>query len=80
MLTNQVTDETYNQMVKKLERYEKLSDEAFIMANIEIRKQTTWEKQRAIKRTLNRFGMYELPSGESYTRNRSNREQWRRNF
>jgi hypothetical protein len=80
MLTNQVTDETYRQMEEKLRRYEALANEAFIIAMTEIKKPTSWERQRSIKHTLNRFGMYELPSGESYTRNRSNRENWRRNF
>ena len=60
-LTNQVTDETFKQLQEKLAYYTKLHDEAFIMASIEIRKQTDWEKQRRIKKDLNRFNMYELP-------------------
>jgi len=42
------------------------------MADIEIKKQTPWEKQRRIKNDLNRFNMYELP-------NRTNRYGRRRN-
>ena len=45
---------------------------SIIMADIEIKKQTPWEKQRRIKNDLNRFNMYELP-------NRTNRYGRRRN-
>ena len=71
-LSNQLTDETFEQLQKKLGYYKQLSEEAFIMADIEIKKQTPWEKQRRIKNDLNRFNMYELP-------NRTNRYGWRRN-
>lgn len=72
LLTNQTNDETFEQLQKKLAYYKQLSEEAFIMADIEIKKQTPWEKQRRIKNDLNRFNMYELP-------NRTNRYGWRRN-
>ena len=72
MLTNQTNDETFNQLQQKLVYYKQLYDEAFIMASIEIKKQTPWEKQRRIKNDLNRFNMYELP-------NRTNRYGRRRN-
>jgi hypothetical protein len=71
-LANQTNDETFNQLQQKLVYYKQLHDEAFIMANIEIKKQTSWEKQRRVRKDLNRFNMYELP-------NRSNRYGWRRN-
>lgn len=71
-LTNQLTDETFAQLQQKLVYYKGLSDEAFIMADIEIKKQTPWEKQRRIKNDLQRFAKYELP-------NRSNRNGWTRN-
>lgn len=71
-LSNQINDETFEQLQKKLGYYKQLSEEAFIMADIEIKKQTPWEKQRRIKNDLNRFNMYELP-------NRTNRYGWRRN-
>ena len=61
-LTNQLTDETFAQLQQKLGYYKGLSDEAFIMADIEIKKQTPWAKQRRIKNDLNRFNMYELPN------------------
>jgi len=72
MLSNQLTDETFQQIQAKLVYYKQLSEEAFIMADIEIKKQTAWDKQRRIKNDLNRFNMYELP-------NRTNRYGWRRN-
>jgi hypothetical protein len=71
-LANQTNDETFNQLQQKLVYYKQLHDEAFIMANIEIKKQTSWEKQRRVRKDLNRFNMYELP-------NRTNRYGWRRN-
>jgi hypothetical protein len=61
-LTNQLTDETFAQLQQKLGYYKGLSDEAFIMADIEIKKQDPWTKQRRIKNDLNRFNMYELPN------------------
>jgi hypothetical protein len=61
MLTNQTTDETFNQLEQKLKRYEDKYNEAYIMADIEIKKQDSWTKQRRIKQDLNRFNMYELP-------------------
>ncbi len=71
-LTNQTNDETFNQLQQKLAFYKQQAEEAFIMADIEIKKQDPWTKQRRIKNDLNRFNMYELP-------NRTNRYGWRRN-
>jgi hypothetical protein len=71
-LSNQINDETFNQIQQKLAYYKQLSEEAFIMADIEIKKQDAWTKQRRIKNDLNRFNMYELP-------NRTNRYGGRRN-
>jgi len=71
-LTNQTNDETFNQLQTKLAYYKQLADEAFIMADIEIKKQDVYAKQRRIKNDLNRFNMYELP-------NRISRYGWRRN-
>jgi hypothetical protein len=62
-LTNQTNDETFNQLQQKLVYYKQLSDEAFIMADIEVKKQTVYQKTNSIKRQLNRFKMYELPTG-----------------
>lgn len=71
-LSNQINDETFQQIQQKLGYYKQLSEEAFIMADIEIKKQDAWTKQRRIKNDLNRFNMYELP-------NRTNRYGGRRN-
>lgn len=71
-LSNQINDETFEQIQKKLAYYKQLSEEAFIMADIEIKKQDSYAKQRRIKNDLNRFNMYELP-------NRTNRYGRRRN-
>lgn len=73
MLTNQVNDETYNQLQQKLVYYKQLADEAYILANIEIKSQTVSEKQRSIIQRANRFNMYELPSRTNrYGRRRNN--------
>ena len=71
-LANQTNDETFNQLQQKLVYYKQLHDEAFIMANIEIKKQDAYAKQRRVEKDLNRFNKYELP-------NRTNRYGWRRN-
>jgi hypothetical protein len=71
-LTNQTNDETYNQLERKMMNYKQMADEAFIMADIEVKKQDSWAKQRRIIQDLNRFNRYELP-------NRSYRYGWRRN-
>lgn len=71
-LSNQITDETFNQIREKLVYYKTLADEAYILAVTEMRSQTAWDKQRRIKQTLNRLNMYELPT-------RSYRSGWRRN-
>ncbi len=62
-LSHQVTDETSNQIQQKMVYYKSLSDEAYILAESEMKKQTAYQKQRAIKRQLNSFRKYELPSG-----------------
>jgi hypothetical protein len=72
-LVNQTNDETFNQLQQKLVYYKGLSDEAFIMADIEIKKQDSWTKQRRIRQQLNKFNMYELPNRTSrYGRRRNN--------
>ena len=64
-LANQINDETFNQIQQKLAYYKQLHDEAFIMANIEIKKQDAWTKQRRVRNDLQRFGQYELPNRSS---------------
>ena len=69
-LTNQTNDETFNQLQQKLIYHKQAYEESFIMAMIEVKKQTGWEKQRRIKNDLNRFNMYELPTSR-YGRRRN---------
>jgi hypothetical protein len=64
-LSNQINDETFNQIQQKLVYYKQLHDEAFIMANIEIKKQDAWTKQRRVRNDLQRFAQYELPNRSS---------------
>lgn len=71
-LTNQVNDETFNQLRQKMLDARVESDEAYILAESELKKQTVYQKQRAIKKQLNSFAKYELPT-------RSLRNNWRRN-
>lgn len=59
-LWNQITDETFNQIEKKMQVYKQDSDEAFIMADIEVKKQTVYDKRRAIHRDTNRFDKYNI--------------------
>ncbi len=73
MLTNQVNDETFNQLQQKLVYYKQQADETYIMAESEIKKQDVYTKQQRIKQQLNRLNMYELPSGITrYGRRRNN--------
>jgi len=73
MLTNQTNDETFNQLQQKMMYHKQAYEEAYIMAEIEMKKQSPWEKQRRIKNDLNRFNMYELPSRiNRYGRRRNN--------
>ena len=72
VLSNQINDETFNQIQQKMLYYKQLHDEAFIMADIEIKKQDAWTKQRRIKNDLNRFNMYELPNRTDRYRRRNN--------
>lgn len=70
-LTNQVNDETFNQIHQKMIYYKSMSDEAFILADTEVKKQTVYQKQNRIKQDLQRLNMYELPTGFSRWRRRN---------
>jgi len=71
-LTNQTNDETFNQLQQKLVYYKQLSDEAYIMAEMEIKKQDAHTKANRIKQSLNRFNRYELPNRSNYYGRRRN--------
>ena len=55
-------------------------DEAWILAETELKKQTAYQKQRRVVTDLNRNNMYELPDAKSQVSGRySNLYWWRRN-
>tara|TARA_Y100000004_G_scaffold196184_1_gene265408 strand:- start:944 stop:1948 length:1005 start_codon:yes stop_codon:yes gene_type:complete len=78
-LTNQTNDETFNQLQTKLAYHKSMMDEAYILAEIEIKKQTAYQKQRRVVTDLNRFNMYELPNSISQVSGRYTNRYWRRN-
>jgi len=81
-LTNQTNDETFNQLQTKLAYHKAVMDEAWIMAEIELKKETAYQKQRRVVTDLNRNNMYELPDAKSQVSGRySNRYgyPWRSN-
>lgn len=57
-LSNQTTDETYNQIHAKAERYKQEADEAFQNARVETRLETVHDKHRKIINTLHRNDRY----------------------
>lgn len=59
-LSNQVTDETYNQIAQKKAEYKAASDEAFVIADIESKKETMYDKARKAVREKNRFNKYNI--------------------
>lgn len=61
MLYNEITDESYNQIEKKYLAYKQMADEAFIMADIEIKKKTVYERAYAIRRDEHRLDKYKIP-------------------
>lgn len=79
MMTNQTNDETFNQLQQKLAYYKQLADEAYIMADIEIKKQDVFSKQRRIIQEKNRFNMYELPRRISTPDGRNSNGPFRNN-
>lgn len=59
-LTNQVNDETFNQLQQKMIFAKQESDDTFIIASTEIKKQTVYKKQQSIQRQKNRFNQYKI--------------------
>ena len=57
-LSNQVTDESYNQIQQKSQYYKQLADEAYLMADIEGKKETLYDKSRKIIRERQRNNKY----------------------
>jgi hypothetical protein len=79
MMTNQTTDETFNQLQQKLVYYKQLCDEAYIMANIEVKKQDVYTKQRRIVQDMNRLNMYQMPRRISNRDGRNSNGPYRNN-
>lgn len=71
-LCNQVNDETFNQLLLKKQEAKQEADEAYILADIEVKKQTAYQKIMSIKKNLDSFNKYELPTSKY-------RSTWRRN-
>lgn len=57
-LSNQITDETYNQVMQKMQFYKMQSEEAYIMMNVNNKKKTIEDKFRDINRTKRRNSQY----------------------
>lgn len=57
-LYNEVTDETFNQIERKYMLYKQEYNDAFIMADAEVKKQTVYQKNLSIKRMRNRLDRY----------------------
>lgn len=59
-LKNQATDDTKNQLRKDYEDAKRVADEAYILADMENKKEDAYRKQRAIKRVQDRFKRYDI--------------------
>ena len=59
-LSNQVTDETYNQIQAKADKYKAMADEAYVIAQIETKKQTIYQKHHSIIRQMHRNDKYNI--------------------
>jgi|SRR5581483_11014870 len=58
-LFNQITDESFQQIERKYVMYKQQADEAYIMADIEVKKQTIYQRAYAIRRDERRLRPYE---------------------
>lgn len=59
-LCNQVTDETYKQIEAKRDKYDAEQAEKFVLAEIEMKKQTPEQKHQASRRTMTRNWRYNI--------------------
>lgn len=59
-LSNQVTDETYNQINQKAFVYKQREDEAYIIAYTETKKETVYDKQKATQRAKKSLNKYRI--------------------
>jgi len=70
-LMNQINDETSKQIYEKYNLYKSMADEAYTMAEIEIKKQDAVTKMRRIKKLKDKFNMYNLPGAKGIYRARN---------
>lgn len=75
-LTNQTNDETTNQLRQKMIDYKMMADQAYIMAETEIKKQSTQTKKRRIRKRMNSFDKFELPDSKLNRRTRGYRNRF----
>lgn len=59
-LTNQVNDETFNQLQQKMIYYKSEADMAYILAESEIKKQDVYTKVKRIAQQARRFNSYQI--------------------
>jgi hypothetical protein len=59
-LSNQASDETYNQLQQKCQLYDQKQQEKFILARTETMKETVYQIQKAIRRNDNRLNKFIL--------------------
>lgn len=57
---NQTSDESFNQVKYKLDRYKQEADEAYILADTDNKKEDIHRSIRAVKRVQNRFKYYDI--------------------
>lgn len=60
-LSNIITDETFNQIIHKKQEAKQESDIAYIVADIEMKKQNIDQKMRGIRRSYHQNDKYRLP-------------------
>lgn len=61
-LFNQISDETFPQIQAKMTLYKQQADEALILAQIEIKKETLYRRHQKIVDELHKFDKYQLPN------------------
>jgi hypothetical protein len=69
-LSNIITDETFNQVMHKKQEAKQEQEQAFIIAETELKKQTTDQKLRAIRKNYESFDKYRLPGDSTYRHGR----------
>ena len=57
---NQTTDETFNQSFQKFQYYKQQADSAYVLADVETKKEDIYKKARRTERTLNRYRQQDI--------------------